>query len=99
MNAIKFLKSIDFNKQLDIEIESVTLIKSTETFNVHIYSKDFIEPEIVNELLECAKKGINKEKKCIITLRYDEVNENNILKTFNYLLDKMIEKSPSLSKL
>ena len=99
MNAIKFLKSIDFNKQLDIEIESVTLIKSTETFNVHIYSKDFIEPEIVNELLECAKKGINKEKKCIITLRYDEVNENNILKTFNYLLDKMIEKSPSLSTL
>ena len=99
MNAIKFLKSIDFNKDLDIEIESVTLIKSKETFNVHIFSKNFIEPEILSELFKCAKEGINKEKKCIITLRYDEVSEDDILKTFNYLLDELIENSPSLATL
>ena len=99
MNAIKFLKSIDFNKELDIEIESVTLIKSKETFNVHIYSKNFIEPEIVDELLECAKNGINKEKKCVITLRYDKLSEEDVLNTFEYLLGKLIDSSPSLSTL
>ena len=99
MEAMKFLKSIDFNKQLDIEIESVTLIKSSETFNVHIYSKNFIEPEIVNELLDCANNGINKEKKCIISLRYDDISDEDILKTFTYILNKLIDNTPSLSSL
>ena len=99
MNAIKFLKSIDFNRELDIEIESVTLIKSTETFNVHIYSKDFIEPNIVEELFECANNGINKEKKCVITLRYDSVSDDNVLKTFEFIIKKLIDNSPSLSSL
>jgi len=99
VNAIKFLKSIDFNRELDIEIESVTLIKSTETFNVHIYSKDFIEPNIVEELFECANNGINKEKKCVITLRYDSVSDDNVLKTFEFIIKKLIDNSPSLSSL
>ena len=96
MNANKFFKSIDFNKELDVELEKVTLIKSKETFNVHIYSKKFIDPEIISELLSCAEGGINKEKKCIVSLRYDELSDNNILDTFKYILDELINNTPSL---
>ena len=99
MNAIKFFKSIDFDEELDVEIEKVILKKSTETFNVYLHSNSFIEPEVLDKLFLCAAKGINKEKKCNVVIKYNEISADNILKTFNYILNKLIDITPSLSTL
>ncbi len=99
MKAVKFFNSINFDEELDVEITNVILKKSTETFTVYLYSKKFIEPNILNKLFDCAKKGINQEKKCLINLEYEKITSDDILKTFNYLLNKLIDKTPSLSTL
>ena len=99
MKAVTFFNSISFDEELDVAITSVILKKSTETFAVNLHSKNYIEPTIIDKLLTCASKGINQEKKCLIDLKYDELKEDEILKTFNYLLNKLINKTPSLSSL
>ena len=99
MNAIKFFKSIGFDDVIDVDVEKVILKKSTETFNVYLHSKEFIEPNIIDKLLKCAKEGINKEKKCNVVIKYDELTDDEILKTFNYIIEKLIQNTPSLSSL
>ena len=99
MKAVNFFKSIDFDKELDVEITNVILKKSTETFEVRLNSKNFIEPEIISELFSCAKNGINKQKKCIVTLTYDNLSNEEIVRTFEFILNKLIENVPSLSGL
>ena len=99
METTKFFKSIDFNQNINCEIKSVILKRSTETFIVTLHLNSFVEPKIINELFLCASKGINKQKKCEVKIEYDKLSNDNILETFNYILNKLIDKKPSLTSL
>ncbi|MBR1417069.1 MAG: PolC-type DNA polymerase III [Bacilli bacterium] len=100
MQAIKFFESIDYDDNIDVVIDNVILKKSTETFIVNLSANSFIDPEKLNLLFSCAKNGINKEKKCSVTIKYNiSLNDEQILSTFNYLLNELIKENPSLSSL
>ena len=99
METTKFFKSIDFDKELNADIKSVILKRSTETFTVTLSLKEYVEPNILFELFSCAKKGINKSKKCEVKIECDNISNADILNTFNFILTKLIEDSPSLSSL
>ena len=99
VETTKFFKSIDFNSELNADIKSVVLKRSTETFTVTLTLKEYTDPNVLFELFSCAKKGINKQKKCEVKIECDSFTNENILETFNFILDKLIEESPSLSSL
>ena len=44
----------------------------------------------------CSSRGINGKEKCNITLSYDNISNEDIMTVYNYLLDEIIIKKPSL---
>ena len=97
-----FLSSIAF-KNMDevssLEIDRVILKTSTETFEVYLTSTTPIKCEVASEILACAKKGINGDKKCNVYFHYQDITNDNVIETLKYLLTKLIEKKPALSGL
>ena len=97
-----FLRSIsysDLSIAKDLVLEKVILKKDSETFEVFLSSSNPIEISKIDEVLECAKNGINKEKKCVVHIKYNNINEENTSIAFKYVLEKLIIKKPSLSNL
>ena len=99
MNTTKFFNSINFDLELNADIKSVILKRSTETFTVTLTLKEYPSANVLFKLFECAAGGINKQKKCVVKIECDTISEDDILNTFNFILQKMIEDSPSLSSL
>ena len=99
MNTTKFFNSINFDLELNADIKSVILKRSTETFTVTLTLKEYPSADVLFKLFECAAGGINKQKKCVVKIECDTISEDDILNTFNFILQKMIEDSPSLSSL
>src|SRR5574344_758141 len=95
-----FFESISFKPKSDLSalsIDKVILKKSSETFEVYLKANKPITTEVAFELIECAKKGINGDKKCNITYLYENITNENILATFKFLLNNLINKKPALS--
>ena len=55
------------------------LNKKEETFLVYLSIPKVISYEEVTKLFECAKKGINGDKKCTINISYGKVTEEDVL--------------------
>ena len=92
-NSISYVSDGSFD---NAEILKVCVNKREELFTVYIKNNEPINPKAVIELLNCAKNGINGEKKCIIKLVYDNVSDDDVVSTFKYLLNELIIKRPSL---
>lgn len=98
----KFLASINYiddGSLNDAVISKVSVNRSDETFTVYISNEEPINPSAAFKLLECAKKGINGEKKCIVKFDYENITDENILSAFKFLLGQLIESRPSLVSL
>src|SRR5574344_1107906 len=97
-----FLNSISFNKYDEVsslKIDKVILKKATETFEVYLTSPMALRPELIDELITCAKKGINGEQACLINFHYAQITNEDIINTFKYILNKLVTKKPALSNI
>ncbi len=95
----RFFKSIDFLEQeyfLNTVIEKVIYLKEKDLFKVYLKNKEVIPFEFVNKLLECASKGIKKEKKCLIIFEYENIESEMVLNYLKELISELGEKRPSL---
>ena len=95
----RFFKSIDFawcDDFKDSKIVKVVYNRDTLIYNVHLSSENVINYDIINNLFNCAKKGINKEQKCLITLEYLNVLDKDIEEYLKRILNDIVFEHPSL---
>ena len=95
----RFFDSINFiyNEEIfkNVIVTKVILNKVHETFKVYLRSEDILPFDDVVKLYDAEKNGING-KNCKIYLEYNSYNDNDILNYVNILLEKLIDKKPSL---
>lgn len=96
----RFFKSIDYEYQEEIyknaKVLKVIYLKSKDYYEVYINLDKVLEVEEVVKLFSCSKKGINKEKKCLIKLSYDKVTKEDVLNYVRFFLKDLVNKRPSL---
>ena len=95
----RFLKSINFeyNNALDnTVIEKVILKKDTLTYNVFLRSENVLDYDLVVELFNASKKGINGKDKCYIELIYDNISNEDIENYIQNILNEVVFEHPSL---
>ena len=95
----RFFDSINFTNIDDLQdatVEKVILQKTKELFEVHLKLPNLISYKIFDELLACAKKGINGEKKCVLNLTYENLDSDSVYAYIRELIDDLIAKRPSL---
>ena len=96
----RFFNSINFNDENNSFTKSyvlkVILKKKEDLFEVNIKNDNVIDFNTMKKLFECAKKGINGDKKCIIIMHYDNVTNDDINSYLANLINELIEKRPSL---
>ena len=94
----RFFKSISFSDDefRDSILERVVLKKNENKFLVYIKNKDVLPVGSVNRLFLCAMNGINGEKLCDVNISYDNINNSDVIKYIDYLIDDIIIKRPSL---
>ena len=97
----RFLTSINYqdNDFEDAIVEKVKLIRSTESFDVILNMPKVKNKEIIDKLFLCAENGINAEKKCHITLHYNEITEEDIKKYINEMINELVALRPSFAPL
>ena len=96
----RFFKSINFTDKngsfKDAKIEKVVINKQTEKFRVYINCVNVIDINIIDSLYLAAKNKINGLKEVEISLIYQNIKEEDIIKYFQALLEKIVSKRPSL---
>src|SRR5574344_1605661 len=93
----RFFDSLNFKS--DEFNEKVILNKAKESFEVIIKLPKVVNKSEVNKLFTSAKNGINGEKICHITLKYDEVTIEDLKKYLDIFLEELIKERPSFSPL
>ena len=95
----RFFTSINFAYNSDFDdstIEKVMYLKKDNSYNVHISSPKVLNYEIVNDLFESCKKGINGNLPCKITINYQVVTDDDIKDYLNIYIEKLVFEHPSL---
>ena len=95
----RFFTSINFAYNSDFDdstIEKVMYLKKDNSYNVHISSPKVLNYEIVNDLFESCKKGINGNLPCKITINYQVVTDDDIKNYLNIYIEKLVFEHPSL---
>ncbi len=96
----RFFKSISFsdinNDFKDAKVLKVVLRKKEELFEVNLVNDYVINFNAIESLFACASKGINGEAKCVVKMHYNNISEDNVLEYTKKLVDKLIDKRPSL---
>ena len=92
-DSINFIYNEDIFK--NVSVTKVVLNKVHETFKVYLNSENVLPFDDVVKLYEAEKNGING-KSCKIYLEYSSYDDNDILNYVNILLEKLIDKKPSL---
>ena len=92
-DSINFIYNEDVFK--NVSVTKVVLNKVHETFKVYLNSENVLPFDDVVKLYEAEKNGING-KSCKIYLEYSSYDDNDILNYVNILLEKLIDKKPSL---
>ncbi len=99
-DVVRFLDSISYEKDREslkeIEIEKVYLNKAKKLFDVVMRNKRPLPYETASELILASKNGIHHKEKCIITFKYDEITEEDILAYMTELAKIYKMKKPSL---
>ena len=96
----RFLSSIDFAYTSDLDntkIEKVVFNKETKVYTVYLRSKSVLDYELVTDLFNAAKKGINGKDKCYLEMLYDEIRVEDITTYTNILITNIIFEHPSLA--
>ena len=95
----RFFTSINFAYNSDFDdstIEKVMYLKKDNSYNVYINSPKVLNYEIVNDLFESCKKGINGNLPCKITINYQVVTDDDIKNYLNIYIEKLVFEHPSL---
>ena len=101
-NLIRFLKCIGIentDKYVNIKINKVIVDKNNDEIDVCLDCLKYIEPSMLDEILNNSKNGINGKTKCKVYLTNDKLSQDEIINVFKYVLNKFISKKPSLSNL
>ena len=70
----------------------VILKKSEDLFEVHLSNDVVIDYNSVTKLFECAKKGINGDKKCVVKMNYHDVTTEDVNEYVKRLIEELIVK-------
>lgn len=96
----RFFTSINYlNPSLVFEntkVLKVILKKKEELFEVHLQNDKVLPSKEILDLYKSAKNGINGEKKCIIKMHYQNIEEKDIIDYMKVFVSELIEKHPSL---
>ena len=99
-DVVRFLDSISFSEDRsllkDLSIEKVLLHKMTKVFEVILVHPSVLPYSLVSSLFKASENGIKNKEKCQITLKYQEVTEEDILNYVTALIQEWVEKKPSL---
>ena len=95
----RFLKSIGFSytdEFSDTLIEKVVFNRETKVYNVYLKSKNVLNYNLITELFDCAKKGINGKDKCFVELSYENITEEALSNYIKEILSGVVFEHPSL---
>ncbi len=95
----RFFKSINFEYTNDFNntvIEKVVFNRETKIYNVFLKSVNVLLYDVIIDLFNAAKKGINGKDKCFIELVYENINESDIEKYIKNILNALVFEHPSL---
>ena len=95
----RFLSSINFeyiDELKDTYIEKVVLNKETLVYNVYLRSKNVLNYDLVIDLFNASKRGINNKDKCYIELLYDNITSDDVEKYIKCILNAIVFEHPSL---
>ena len=96
----RFLKKINFTDYLDYfkeaKVDKVILNKKEETLKVFIEAPEVIDIEIIDKLINICQNGFDNIKKINISIKYEQITDENILNAFKYLFANVIKRRPSL---
>ncbi len=99
----RFFKSIEYYPEekwfSKANILKVIYKKQSDTFEVHLELEKVLPLEVISELLTCASKGLNHEKKCTIKFYYQTITPVDIKDYMNAFILELIQKRPSLVNL
>ncbi len=96
----RFLKSINVDycdEFKDLEIEKVVFNRGTKVYTVYLHNPKVLSYDIVTNLFNAGKKGINGVDKCYIEMVYDNVLEEDVRNYVQILMNNIIFEHPSLS--
>ena len=95
----RFLNSINFEWTEELqntEILKVVLNRETRVYNVYLKSKNVFSYELVTNLFNHAKKGINGKEKCYIEMVYEDITPDDIGSYIKAILNSVVFEHPSL---
>jgi len=99
---IRFFNKIGFNEIdsfKDSKVVKVTINKKENTWNVYIENEFPVNINSAINLITLCKKGIEEVEEINIIFENKNINEENIIEYFKYLLNNLIKKSPALSSI
>ena len=98
----RFLKSIDItysDEYKDITVDKVVYNRETKVYSVYLRNPFVLDYDVILNLFNHAKKGINGVDKCFIELIYDNITNEDEVKFFNIILNNIIFEHPSAMSL
>ena len=96
---VRFLKSIDMEYLedfKDMQISKVIYNRESKVYTVYLKNPRVLSYEVVTNLFESAKKGINGVDKCYIELIYDNITAEDLSEYTKIILENIIFEHPSL---
>ncbi len=96
----RFLKSINLeysDEFKDLEIEKVIFNRETKVYTVYLHNPQVLSYDVVTNLFNAGKKGINGVDKCYLEMVYDEVTSQDITDYVQTFMNNIIFEHPSLS--
>ena len=96
----RFLKSINVeysDEFKDLEIEKVIFNRETKVYTVYLHNPKVLSYDVVTNLFNAGKKGINGVDKCYLEMVYDEVTSQDITDYVQTFMNNIIFEHPSLS--
>lgn len=99
----RFLNKIEIDCEIEdfnnASISKVVLNKSKEIMTVYIENETPFKSEVIYNLLNNCNNNFNDIGTVKIKFKYKKIIDENIVKCYNFLLNKLIDKRPSLSSL
>ena len=95
-NKINYNNKEYFNKS---KIIKVIVNKLEETWTIYIDNNEYIKPEILLELIDVCKKGIDNVNEINIVYNANNLTDEDKINYFKYLLNELVKTSPSISSI
>ena len=100
---VRFFNKINYNYDeeefKDATVLKVIVKKQEKTWNVFLKNPKPFNIETIKKLKKLCQKGIEDVNSIVITMNYDEVIVDDVLKATKSYINSLIKKSPSLASL